>query len=98
MSPTTPKSTTNLTATYTSPSTSNTFTHPLPSSSTISLAEKTEYLSSLRTSVTQLQDEVNVFLTEKMDEDKALAAKAGVKVDEKKEEEYYGEEDVGDEG
>lgn len=65
---------------------------------TTSTAEKTEYLSNLRQSVTKLQDEINTFLTEKMEEDKALAAKAGLKVDEKKEEERYGEEDVEDEG
>ncbi|KAI4134803.1 MAG: hypothetical protein LQ341_005964, partial [Variospora aurantia] len=60
----------------------------------------TSYLSTLRASVTQLQGEINAFLTEKMEEDKALAASAGggVKVDEKREEEYYGEEDVEDEG
>ncbi|KAI4185884.1 MAG: hypothetical protein L6R41_003856 [Letrouitia leprolyta] len=89
---------TTLTATYTSPSLSQSFTHPLPSSMTTSTAEKTEYLSNLRQSVTKLQDEINTFLTEKMEEDKALAAKAGLKVDEKKEEERYGEEDVEDEG
>ncbi|KAL8902689.1 MAG: hypothetical protein Q9207_004456, partial [Kuettlingeria erythrocarpa] len=58
----------------------------------------TEYLSTLRKSVTRLQDEINAFLTERMEEDKALAAKAGVKIDEKKEEENYGEENVEDEG
>ncbi len=44
--------------------------------------------------MTKLQDEVNASLTKKMEEDKALAAKAGVsdKVDEKKEEDFYGEE------
>ncbi|KAL8772401.1 MAG: hypothetical protein Q9209_002352 [Squamulea sp. 1 TL-2023] len=91
-----PQPSTTLTATYTSPSTSKTFVHPLPSSTTTSLPEKTQYLSTLRQSVTRLQDEVNAFLTEKMEEDKALAAKAGVsdKVDEKKEEDFYGEEGV----
>ncbi|KAL8934830.1 MAG: hypothetical protein Q9211_005022 [Gyalolechia sp. 1 TL-2023] len=86
------------TATYTSPSSSRSFTHPLPSSTTTSTAQKTEYLSTLRQSVTKLQDEVNAFLTEKMEVDKALAAEVGLKVDEKKEEERYGEEDVEDEG
>ncbi|KAL8779960.1 MAG: hypothetical protein Q9213_006685 [Squamulea squamosa] len=91
-----PQPSTTLAATYTSPSTSKTFTHPLPSSTTTSLAEKTQYLSTLRQSMTQLQDEVNAFLTDKMEKDKALAAKAGVKdkVDEKKEEDFYGEEGV----
>ncbi|KAL8810183.1 MAG: hypothetical protein Q9200_002790 [Gallowayella weberi] len=92
--------TTTLTAHYTSPTTgSRTFTYPLPTSTTSSLAEKTAYLSTLRASVTQLQSDINGFLTSKMDEDKALAAKAGVsgKVDEKKEEDFYGEEVVQDE-
>ncbi|KAI4100716.1 MAG: hypothetical protein LQ339_005394 [Xanthoria mediterranea] len=89
---------TTLTATYTSPTTIQTFTHPLPSSSTTSLAQKTAYLSNLRQSMTKLQDEVNASLTKKMEEDKALAAKVGVsdRVDEKKEEDFYGE-DGGDE-
>lgn len=48
--------------------------------------------------MTKLQDEVNASLTKKMEEDKALAAKVGVsdRVDEKKEEDFYGE-DGGDE-
>ncbi|KAL8728470.1 MAG: hypothetical protein Q9166_005368 [cf. Caloplaca sp. 2 TL-2023] len=98
--PATSPQTTTLTATYTSPNTSRTFTHPLPSSSPASLAEKTQYLSTLRQSMTLLQDRINGFLTEKMEEDKALAAKAGVmdKVDEKKEEDFYGEEGVENEG
>lgn len=37
-----------------------------------------------------------MFLTEKMEEDKTLAAKAGVKIDEKKEEDNYGEENAED--
>ncbi|KAL8801568.1 MAG: hypothetical protein Q9182_004354 [Xanthomendoza sp. 2 TL-2023] len=92
--------TTILTAHYTSPTTgSRTFTHPLATSTTSSLAEKTAYLSTLRASVTQLQSDINEFLTSKMDEDKALAAKTGLseKVDENKEEDFYGEEVVQDE-
>ncbi|KAL8762433.1 MAG: hypothetical protein Q9184_001561 [Pyrenodesmia sp. 2 TL-2023] len=96
MAPSIPQNPTTLSASYTSPSTSKNFTHPLPSSSTKSTAEKTQYLSSLRKSVTQLQEEINTFLTEKMEEDKTLAAKAGVKIDEKKEEDNYGEENVED--
>ncbi|KAL8913017.1 MAG: hypothetical protein Q9171_002085 [Xanthocarpia ochracea] len=97
MSPT-PTSTT-LAATYTSPNTSRKFTHPLPSPIASSVAQKTQFLSTLRDSMTQLQDDVNGFLTAKMEEDKALAVKAGVddKVDEKKEEDFYGEEG-GEEG
>lgn len=44
----------------------------------------------------RLQDEVNGFLTDKMEEDKMIAALGGGKVDDQKEEENYGEE-VGDE-
>jgi len=84
-----------LSATYNSPTTSQTFTHPLPSTPTPSTKEKTAYLSALRKSVTQLQEDVNTFLTSKMEEDKALA---GEKMDEKAEEENYGEEKVEEEG
>ena len=83
--------TTILKAEYRSPISIQTFYHTLPSSSTTSTDEKTLYLSTLRKSVTQLQEEVNTFLTSKMEEDKALATNAGSKVDDKKEEENYGE-------
>ena len=46
----------------------------------------------------KLQDEVNGFLTTKMEEDKALAGSAGTKVDDRAEEENYGEEKVEDDG
>lgn len=93
-----PHSPSTLKATYTSPTTSETFTHALPSASVQSTQDKTVYLSALRKSVIQLQEDVNGFLTSKMEEDKVLAANAGVKVDEKAEEENYGEEKVEDEG
>ena len=56
------------------------------------------YLSALRKSVVRLQEEVNGFLTGKMEEDKAEAASKGVKVDDRAEEEGYGEEKVEEEG
>lgn len=87
-----------LKADYRSPSSSKNFLHTLPTSSTPSTAAKTQHLSALRKSITQLQDEVNTFLTSKMEEDKVLASKAGLKVDDKQEEEKYGEEDVEDDG
>ena len=87
-----------LTASYTSPTSSQTFTQPLPSASVTSTSEKTAYLSALRKSVVQLQEDVNFFLTAKMEEDKAIAASAGTKADDKAEEEHYGEEKVEDEG
>ena len=90
-----PPNPTTLTATYTNPTTSQIFTHTLPSATVTSTREKTAYLAALRNSVVQLQEDVNVFLTAKMEEDKASAAKSGVKVDDKVEEENYGEEKVG---
>lgn len=81
-----------LEADYAGPTTTKTFTHPLPAASNTSIQDKTNYLSALRKSVAKLQDEVNGFLTTKMEEDKALAEGAGVKIDDKMEEENYGEE------
>ncbi|KAI9791853.1 MAG: hypothetical protein M1816_003398 [Peltula sp. TS41687] len=70
--------------------------------------EKTAYLSGLRSSVTAMQDEINVYLTQKMEEDKASGEKSGVGgtsqsgrnavTDEIKEEDLYGEELVEDDG
>lgn len=87
-----------LRADYSSPQEKKTFAHKLPS---IPLEpttkEKTNYLSGLRASVVKLQDEVNTFLTAKMEEDKIIASSSAGKVDEKKEEENYGEEVVDEE-
>ena len=91
-------SNTSLKADYTSLNTTKTFTQPLPPASNESTEEKTVYLSALRKSVVKLQEEVNAFLTTKMEEDKALAARAGMKADDKAEEENYGEEKVEDDG
>lgn len=87
---------TSIKADYASPTTAETFTHPLPSASNTSTKEKTKYLSALRKSVVKLQEEVNGFLTTKMEEDKALVATAGMKADDQAEEENYGEEKVED--
>lgn len=89
-----------LQASYTSPSATQAFTHTLPSAIATSTEEKTHYLSSLRQSVVKLQDEINEFLTGKMEEDKEMAARAGgttAAIDDKAEEDAYGEE-RGDEG
>ncbi|KAL9131225.1 MAG: hypothetical protein Q9175_006816 [Cornicularia normoerica] len=83
---------------YASLTTTKTFTHPLPSASNTSTKEKTNYLSALRKSVVKLQEEVNGFLTTKMEVDNALAASAGMKADDRAEEENYGEEKVEDDG
>lgn len=89
---------TSLQATYTSPTSSETFTHPLPSAQAASTKAKTAHLSALRSSVVKLQEDINGFLTSKMEEDKTLAASAGIKADEKAEEDNYGEERVEEEG
>ena len=81
-----------LRAEYTAPKNSKDFEKTLPSCDITNTEGKTEYLAALRGSVGKLQDEINTFLTAKMEEDKALAARAGAKVDDRKEEENYGEE------
>ncbi|KAJ9245445.1 hypothetical protein DTO212C5_3295 [Paecilomyces variotii] len=96
-----------LQAQYSSPHppTSHTFQHHLSSTLNVSAAPeenvktKTEYLSELKGLVTKLQGEINVFLTERMEEDKKAAEAQGKKESEKeaKEEENYGEEVVEDE-
>jgi hypothetical protein len=84
-----------LHAKYASPKTAQSFEHPLPAiSPNHSTAEKTAYLSALRSSVVKLQEEINVFLTRKMDEDSATGHGAATKVYDEKEEENYGEEVV----
>lgn len=83
---------------------SKTFTHPLPTAPGAATTEsRTAALAALREASVQLQSEVNVFLTAKMDEDNAAAAAAAVggqnarkADDDAKEEENYGEEVVGD--
>ncbi len=89
-----------LRATYTTPSTtSKVFTRaissPLPSSEAArSVEEKRSYLAEVRAQTRQLQEEVNVFLTGKMEEDKANADRAvGGRSEEELEEGYGGEEE-----
>lgn len=53
--------------------------------------ERVAYLAELQTSLKTLQSDLNTFLTERMEEDKALGAS---KVDDAKAEETYGEEVV----
>lgn len=88
-----------LTASYTSPTGTKDFEHSLPSlPQQFSTEQKTSYLSALRSAVVKLQEDVNTFLTAKMEEDKVTAPKVAGKVDDKKEEESYGEEVVEDDG
>ena len=60
--------------------------------SDISTAERVKYLAVLRSAVVALQEETNILLTQKMEEDKTV----GGNFDDKKEEENYGEEVVDD--
>ncbi|KAI9848968.1 MAG: hypothetical protein M1837_005857 [Sclerophora amabilis] len=93
-----------LTAIYTSATSSKTFAHAVPTSGSTqpTPSEKTAQLASLRSSVTKLQDQINTFLTQKMEEDKSTTSGNGAGdsrargVDEGKEEENYGEEVVND--
>ncbi|KAF4548223.1 Hypothetical protein D9617_30g011270 [Elsinoe fawcettii] len=91
-----------LIASYSSPNGSHNFEIPLTSVAEAngSTGAKTDYLSNLRSKTSKLQDDINVFLTQKMEEDKAASATAGQKskVDEDKEEEMYGEEDPEQDG
>lgn len=86
------KEQTEVTALYIGPSSTKTFAHTLPSSSTQNTKEKTEYLSALRKSVILLQAEVNEYLTARMEDDKATTGSSGQAVDEQKQEQNYGEE------
>lgn len=98
---------TSLRALYSSPDApTRTFHHDLSSSPVASdpsqkdenVKAKTAYLSELKGLVSTLQDEINAFLTERMEEDKKSAEAQGQKVSDKeaKEEENYGEEVVED--
>lgn len=79
-----------LHAVYTAPDTQpKSITHEFPSTDG-SLASKTAHLAALQSLVPKLQDEINVYLTERMEEDKK--AQGTVSEKETKEEDYYGEE------
>ncbi|MCJ1432851.1 hypothetical protein MMC27_002209 [Xylographa pallens] len=87
-----------LKADYASPTENHKFEHPLKALPTpFSTADKTAYLSALRSEVTHLQKEMNTFLTAKMEEDKAISVQRTGVIDDKQEEENYGEEVVEDE-
>ena len=95
----------NLTATYNSTESAKKFSFKLPSLPRDGQAQdvknKTGYLSALRANIGHMQSDVNAFLTQKMEEDKATeagTAKLGNKTKEEKEEQMYGEEDPENEG
>lgn len=80
----------NLQAVYTAPDTSKAFEHVIPTTDGTFTA-KQAHLSALQAQVPKLQDEINTFLTQRMEEDK----KAGqTSAQEAKEEANYGEEVV----
>lgn len=89
-------------AVYTSPASTQTFEQPISSPlsngpPTEKTRTKTAYLAELRQLVPKIQTDVNVFLTERMEEDKKAAEAQGRQVSEKEaaeEEENYGEENV----
>ena len=97
----------NLSATYDSPSGHKDFLHSIPApqikgDGSIDVQQKTNYLSELRVSSKKLQEDINKFLTEKMEEDKKTAiqhGQNGVSTQKSKddlEEENYGEENAED--
>ena len=87
----------NLSATYTSPTDSKTFTTPLSNATdaTRSTSDKTAYLSDLRGKVTQLQAAVNAFLTARMQREQVGGNDADAAA---REEDMDGEEDPENEG
>lgn len=80
-----------LKAVYTAPGATQTFQHAVPTSNADPLAANQAHLTALQSLVPQLQDQVNVFLTARMEEDKGKISEK-----EAKEEENYGEEVVED--
>ncbi|KAJ5810797.1 EKC/KEOPS complex subunit Gon7 [Penicillium robsamsonii] len=85
-------SNTSLNAVYTTPQSTETFEHVF-STTTGTLAAKQAHLSELQSLVPKLQDQINAFLTERMEEDKVQGK---LSAQEAKEEENYGEEVVED--
>ena len=85
-----------LKAQYTSPHESHEFNTPIvaPCKDNPSTSERTKYLAELRAHTKKLQADVNKYLTEKMEEDKARSDESASK--DKKHEEFeeqnYGEE------
>ena len=68
-----------LRATYRAATASQTLEYPLQSSAASAnqgISEKTAYLSELRSSVSNLQTDVNALLTSKMEQDKAAAGES----------------------
>lgn len=93
----TPRAT--IQATYGSSNGSKTFTQPVDSSPPTDTKSKPAYFNSLRSATKSLQDDINTFLTAKMEEDKQAADHTSGnknKSRDEEEEENYGEEKVED--
>ena len=96
-----------LEAVYTCPTATKTFRHPVTSAvvdvdTDTYVKSKTEYLADLRSSTKLLQEQINTFLTQKMEEDKnlggikAASSAQHIKTGDEVEEENYGEENADD--
>lgn len=99
MSETNGSSSVDITAKYDSPNESKSFKYPISTSSDQSSVEsKVASLAQTRSSVKKMQEEINAFLTSKMEQDKAAqsGANAGSNVKDEEEEANYGEEVVED--
>ncbi|KAJ5927917.1 EKC/KEOPS complex subunit Gon7 [Penicillium verhagenii] len=83
-----------LQAIYTAPDATKSFQHAIPVTTSNTLAAKHTHLTALQSMIPKLQDEINVFLTARMEEDKKAEGQTSEK--ESKEEENYGEEIVED--
>lgn len=87
---------TSLAASYKSPSGAKQFCYAIDpaAGNQLDTNSKKQYLSQLRASTKNLQNDVNDFLTQKMDEDKKTGLETTVKskTKEELEEENYGEE------
>ncbi|KAJ5728084.1 hypothetical protein N7493_004414 [Penicillium malachiteum] len=83
-----------LKAVYTAPDTTKSFQFTIPTASSQDPAAKATHLSALRSETPKLQEEINVYLTARMEEDKKSQGQLSEK--EAKEEENYGEEVVED--
>jgi hypothetical protein len=86
-----------LSATYQSPTNESfTTTYQIPAPPSDKTTDRTAYLAALREATAALQEQINIKLTARMEEDKARESANGFAkakgVDEAKEEDTYGEE------
>lgn len=79
-----------LQAVYTAPDATKTFQHAVPATLQPTPEAKQAHLTALQSLVPKLQEEINVYLTERMEEDKQ--GQGQLSANDAKEEENYGEE------